>query len=250
MGRSGASRAAVPHHQTLSNILRGAGAAAQRSRSFVFTCEFFFLIAILPPAFSLRTLSRALEYARAAMPVYGMQRALLDGLSMARTFPFTPPLILFCFIQSFPPHTHTLSDVPDAAVLRHRAAAGGAAVAPRAARRPRVRAAARPAAAARTARVARAVRALLAGGGAGGAAGRRGARRLRARPLSAATPRHPRPRRAAPPPPHSAPGAWAADVLCASRAASGARLAPFPSAVKKHIIPRTDEARRFTTAAC
>lgn len=33
---------------------------------------------------SLRTLSRALEYARAAMPIYGVQRALLDGLSMVR----------------------------------------------------------------------------------------------------------------------------------------------------------------------
>jgi midasin (ATPase involved in ribosome maturation) len=33
---------------------------------------------------SLRTLSRALEYARVAMPIYGMQRALMDGLSMVR----------------------------------------------------------------------------------------------------------------------------------------------------------------------
>ena len=34
------------------------------------------------PSHSLRTLSRALEYSRVAMPVYGLQRSLLDGLSM------------------------------------------------------------------------------------------------------------------------------------------------------------------------
>lgn len=37
---------------------------------------------LTPSPRSLRTLSRALEYARAAMPVYGLQRSLLDGLSM------------------------------------------------------------------------------------------------------------------------------------------------------------------------
>lgn len=34
------------------------------------------------PQYSLRTLSRALEYARSAMGTYGLQRALFDGLSM------------------------------------------------------------------------------------------------------------------------------------------------------------------------
>ena len=35
------------------------------------------------PAYNLRTLSRALDYARGAAPSYGMQRALYDGVSMA-----------------------------------------------------------------------------------------------------------------------------------------------------------------------
>lgn len=35
------------------------------------------------PCYSLRTLCRALEYARAAAPVYGLQRALYDGAAMA-----------------------------------------------------------------------------------------------------------------------------------------------------------------------
>ena len=35
------------------------------------------------PSYSLRTLCRALEYCRTALPVYGMQKALLDGLKMA-----------------------------------------------------------------------------------------------------------------------------------------------------------------------
>ncbi len=35
------------------------------------------------PSYSLRTLCRALEYCRTALPLYGMQRALLDGLKMA-----------------------------------------------------------------------------------------------------------------------------------------------------------------------
>ena len=35
------------------------------------------------PSYSLRTLCRALEYCRASLPVYGMQKALLDGLKMA-----------------------------------------------------------------------------------------------------------------------------------------------------------------------
>lgn len=35
------------------------------------------------PSYSLRTLCRALEYCRAALPLYGMQKALLDGLKMA-----------------------------------------------------------------------------------------------------------------------------------------------------------------------
>lgn len=34
------------------------------------------------PSYSLRTLSRALEYARSAMGTYGLQRALFDGLTM------------------------------------------------------------------------------------------------------------------------------------------------------------------------
>lgn len=34
------------------------------------------------PQYSLRTLSRALEYARSAMATYGLQRALFDGLTM------------------------------------------------------------------------------------------------------------------------------------------------------------------------
>jgi len=35
------------------------------------------------PAYNLRTLCRALEYARAALPTYGLQRALYDGAAMA-----------------------------------------------------------------------------------------------------------------------------------------------------------------------
>ncbi|KAL0049173.1 hypothetical protein WJX82_008148 [Trebouxia sp. C0006] len=35
------------------------------------------------PSYSLRTLCRALEYCQTALPLYGMQRALLDGLKMA-----------------------------------------------------------------------------------------------------------------------------------------------------------------------
>ena len=35
------------------------------------------------PSYSLRTLCRALEYCTTALPLYGMQRALLDGLKMA-----------------------------------------------------------------------------------------------------------------------------------------------------------------------
>lgn len=35
------------------------------------------------PAYSLRTLCRALDYARRAAPAYGLTRALWDGLSMS-----------------------------------------------------------------------------------------------------------------------------------------------------------------------
>ena len=35
------------------------------------------------PAYSLRTLCRALDYARTTAPNYGLQRALYDGFSMA-----------------------------------------------------------------------------------------------------------------------------------------------------------------------
>lgn len=35
------------------------------------------------PAYNLRTLARALDYARAAAPSYGLQRALYDGAAMA-----------------------------------------------------------------------------------------------------------------------------------------------------------------------
>ena len=35
------------------------------------------------PAYNLRTLCRALEYAHAALPTYGLQRALFDGAAMA-----------------------------------------------------------------------------------------------------------------------------------------------------------------------
>lgn len=35
------------------------------------------------PGYSLRTLCRALMYARAALPVYGLHRALWDGAAMA-----------------------------------------------------------------------------------------------------------------------------------------------------------------------
>ena len=35
------------------------------------------------PSYSLRTLCRALEYCTTALPLYGMQRALLNGLKMA-----------------------------------------------------------------------------------------------------------------------------------------------------------------------
>ena len=34
------------------------------------------------PAYNLRTLCRALEYTRAALPMYGLQRALYDGCAM------------------------------------------------------------------------------------------------------------------------------------------------------------------------
>jgi hypothetical protein len=39
---------------------------------------------------SLRTLCRAMEYARAAMPVYGVQRARFAGLSMVRAAAHPP----------------------------------------------------------------------------------------------------------------------------------------------------------------
>jgi midasin (ATPase involved in ribosome maturation) len=35
------------------------------------------------PGYNLRTLCRALEYARLALPVYGLQRSLYDGAAMA-----------------------------------------------------------------------------------------------------------------------------------------------------------------------
>lgn len=35
------------------------------------------------PAYNLRTFCRALAYARTVLPVYGLQRALYDGCSMA-----------------------------------------------------------------------------------------------------------------------------------------------------------------------
>jgi midasin len=35
------------------------------------------------PGYSLRTLCRALTYTRAALPAYGLQRALYDGAAMA-----------------------------------------------------------------------------------------------------------------------------------------------------------------------
>lgn len=35
------------------------------------------------PSYSLRTLCRALDYARMGAPLYGLQRALYDGFSMA-----------------------------------------------------------------------------------------------------------------------------------------------------------------------
>ncbi len=35
------------------------------------------------PAYNLRTLCRALDYARHAAPTYGLQRALYDGFAMA-----------------------------------------------------------------------------------------------------------------------------------------------------------------------
>lgn len=35
------------------------------------------------PSYSLRTLSRALEYAAAALPVYGLRRSLWDGWQMS-----------------------------------------------------------------------------------------------------------------------------------------------------------------------
>ena len=74
------SRALCAAHPTLSNILRSSG------RRFLglplpvvqpdSRCS--------PRLCSLRTLCRAMEYARAAMQIYGLQRALLDGLSMVR----------------------------------------------------------------------------------------------------------------------------------------------------------------------
>lgn len=35
------------------------------------------------PSYNLRTLTRALEYCRQALPTYGLQRGLYDGLAMA-----------------------------------------------------------------------------------------------------------------------------------------------------------------------
>lgn len=35
------------------------------------------------PSYNLRTLTRALQYCRQALPTYGMTRALYDGLSMS-----------------------------------------------------------------------------------------------------------------------------------------------------------------------
>lgn len=42
------------------------------------------------PAYNLRTLARALGYARASAPSYGVQRALYDGTAMAFLTQLTP----------------------------------------------------------------------------------------------------------------------------------------------------------------
>ena len=73
-------RALCAAHPTLSNILRSSGRCAASGAllpvELDLRCSFRLR--------SLRTLCRAMEYARAAMPIYGLQRALLDGLSMVR----------------------------------------------------------------------------------------------------------------------------------------------------------------------
>ena len=72
-------RALCAAYPTLSNILRSCGGAAFVD-SLPNTLDSHCQLCLC----SLRTLCRAMEYARAAMPIYGLQRALLDGLSMVR----------------------------------------------------------------------------------------------------------------------------------------------------------------------
>ena len=47
------------------------------------------------PGYSLRTLCRALEYARAGLPTYGLPRALYDGFGAWAVYAFS------AFTQSF-----------------------------------------------------------------------------------------------------------------------------------------------------
>ncbi len=52
------------------------------------------------PAYNLRTLCRALDYARTTAPTYGLQRALYDGFAMAfvtQVSVFFFPSLLCCF---------------------------------------------------------------------------------------------------------------------------------------------------------
>jgi hypothetical protein len=86
MGLSGALRRGEA--PKLSNILRSRGGAGKGWRHGLRilhrTCTHGANHAARSLVRSLRTLSRALEYARVAMPIYGLQRALVDGLSMVR----------------------------------------------------------------------------------------------------------------------------------------------------------------------
>ena len=73
----------------VANGTRGVPAAPVDARGGLLPCRAFAAKKRLSPTgqqkpqYSLRTLSRALEYVRHAAPVYGIQRALYDGFAMS-----------------------------------------------------------------------------------------------------------------------------------------------------------------------